>query len=162
MLLDLKQTDWRAINDGVMGGRSRSAVRVDDRGLHFDGMLSTANSGGFASIRGRLVEPITRIASVRLTVSGDGRRYQLRLREDEDAGSIAWRASFEAGPAPQTVTLQARAFEPVFRGRRLEVLPGIEDRRLQIIGFMLASKDEGAFHLTVSDIELIPGRVPGA
>ena len=162
MLLDLKQIDWRVINDGVMGGRSRSTVRADERGLHFDGILSTANSGGFASIRGRLTEPFTRFASCRLTVSGDGRRYQLRLRENEDARNIAWRASFEAGSTPRTVTLQAGDFEPVFRGRRLEVLPGIEDRRLQIIGFMLASKDEGDFRLTVSAMELIQAEAPDA
>lgn len=162
MILDLKQIDWGVINDGVMGGRSRSSVRVDDRGLHFGGTLSTANSGGFASVRGQLSESITGFASCRLTVSGDGRHYQLRLREDEDARSVAWRASFQAGSTPRTVTLQASEFAPVFRGRQLEVLPGIEDRRLQIIGFMLTSKDEGDFNLTVTDIELIQAAAPGA
>jgi monofunctional biosynthetic peptidoglycan transglycosylase len=162
MLLDLKQIEWRVINDGVMGGRSRSSVRVDDRGLHFHGKLSTANAGGFASVRGQLKESITGFASCRLTVSGDGRRYQLRLREDEDDRNVAWRASFQADSAARTLTLQASEFAPVFRGRQLEVLPGIEDRRLQVIGFMLASEDEGDFNLTVSDIELIPAEAPDA
>ena len=44
--------NWRAVNDGVMGGRSIGRYRLtDENTLEFFGYLSLENNGGFASIR---------------------------------------------------------------------------------------------------------------
>ena len=44
--------DWKAVNDGVMGGVSEGKFTITDRKtLEFFGTLSLANSGGFASVR---------------------------------------------------------------------------------------------------------------
>lgn len=95
MQLEPARVDWRIINDGVMGGLSSSAFSLDNQGLHFRGSLSIANGGGFASIRGGLSAPLDHFAGIRISLTGDGRHYQLRLRETGDSGDIAWRASFE-------------------------------------------------------------------
>ena len=153
MQLEPARIDWQIINDGVMGGLSRSRFSLDDQGLHFSGSLSTANAGGFASIRGGLAAPIARFAEIRLSLTGDGRRYQLRLRETADSGDIAWRASFDTSGARETIILAIHDFEPVFRGRRVEALPGLADREMHFIGFMLASSREGAFALSIHTIE---------
>ena len=155
MQLEPDRIDWQIINDGVMGGLSSSAFSLDSQGLHFRGSLSTANGGGFASIRGCLPVPLQRIAGIRLSLTGDGRRYQLRLRETANSGDIAWRASFDTSGARQDITLATRDFEPVFRGRRIEALPGLADRAMRYLGFMLASQREGAFALSVHAVEAI-------
>jgi hypothetical protein len=90
-----------------------------------------------------------------LSLTGDGRRYQLRLRETDASGDIAWRACFDTGSARATITLATRDFEPVFRGRRIDALPGLADREINYIGFMLASRHEGAFALSIHSIETV-------
>jgi hypothetical protein len=155
MQLELARIDWQIINDGVMGGLSRSTFSLDDKGLHFRGSLSTANAGGFASIRGGLATPLAPCDGIQLSLTGDGRRYQLRLRETDASGDIAWRACFDTGSARATITLATRDFEPVFRGRRIDVLPGLADREINYIGFMLASRHEGAFALSIHSIETV-------
>ncbi|HEY9606050.1 MAG TPA: CIA30 family protein, partial [Allocoleopsis sp.] len=47
---DLKET-WGAVDDVVMGGVSESSIRLCDRAALFSGIVSTDNSGGFASVR---------------------------------------------------------------------------------------------------------------
>jgi monofunctional biosynthetic peptidoglycan transglycosylase len=155
MRLDLAGIEWQIINDGVMGGLSRSAWRLDGSGLHFQGTLSTANGGGFASIRGALPTPLTGFSAIGLTVSGDGRQYQLRLRETGAADGVAWRACFDAPGIRQSVELAAGAFEPVIRGRRVVVDGGLTQRSFHHIGFMLTSRQDGPFALTVHDIAII-------
>ena len=48
---DSAGADWRAINDGVMGGRSSGKLSVTDSTLLFSGELSFENNGGFVSFR---------------------------------------------------------------------------------------------------------------
>lgn len=155
MQLDLAGIDWQIINDGVMGGLSRSAWRLDDSGLHFQGALSTANGGGFASIRGALPAPLTGLRGIGLTVSGDGRQYQLRLRETGAADGVAWRACFDTAGSGQSIELTAGAFEPVIRGRRVALDGGLAQRSFHHIGFMLTSRRDGPFALSVHHIEII-------
>ena len=154
MRLDPAQIAWQVINDGVMGGRSRSSFSLDEGGLHFSGMLSTAFGGGFASIRGALPRPLAGFTGFRLDLHGDGRRYQLRLRESADSDAVAWRASFDTSGVREVITLPTALFEPVIRGRRVVALPGLGDREPLHIGFMLTSQQEGPFELTVHAIEV--------
>lgn len=157
MPLDLAAMPWRITNDGVMGGLSRSRVDMDHRVLTFEGELSRENNGGFASVLGALAEPLQPFHGVQLTVSGDGRRYQVRLRSDDDSRGIAWRAGFEAGPEPRRIMLTASDFEPVFRGRPVPGAPPLVDVPIRHLGFMLAGGEPGPFRLSVKDIELETG-----
>jgi NAD(P)-dependent dehydrogenase (short-subunit alcohol dehydrogenase family) len=156
MPLDLAALAWRITNDGVMGGLSRSAVRVDDGVLVFEGELSRENNGGFASVLGALDAPLAPFRGVRLTVAGDGRRYQLRLRADERSDGVAWRAVFEAGPEPRRITLAPGDFEPVFRGRPVAGAPPLAEVTVRHLGFMLAGGEPGAFRLAVENVEFTP------
>jgi monofunctional biosynthetic peptidoglycan transglycosylase len=155
MQLDPGKMDWQAINDGVMGGLTRGSARCVNDGVLFSGDLSTANNGGFASIRSRLQQPFRGLREVRLCCSGDGLRYQLRLRDSEDSSSAAWRAFFDCGAERQTVVLPAAEFEPVVRGRRVVVLPGLAERQLRFVGVMLTRDQPGPFALTIHAIELV-------
>jgi monofunctional biosynthetic peptidoglycan transglycosylase len=160
MRLDPGQLRWQVINDGVMGGLTRSSAYCDGHGVHFSGLLSTANNGGFASIRSSLARPVRSLREVRLSVTGDGCRYQLRLRDSEDPSAAAWRAFFETSGELQSLTLEMQDFEPVVRGRRVEILPGLAERPLRFLGFMLARGEDGPFSLTVHAIELVSSNHP--
>ena len=47
-----KVNEWRIVNDGVMGGISKSSLILNDLGKgQFMGHVSLANNGGFASIQ---------------------------------------------------------------------------------------------------------------
>jgi monofunctional biosynthetic peptidoglycan transglycosylase len=154
MRLDPAGIGWQVINDGVMGGLSRSAWRADAGGLHFHGTLSTANAGGFASVRGALAAPLSGIDRLVVDVTGDGRRYQLRLRESSEPDAVAWRAFFDTTGARESIELAAGAFEPVIRGRRVAVDGGLAQRTFHHIGFMLTSQQEGPFALSVHQIDI--------
>ena len=70
---------WRAVNDDVMGGRSKGGFRLEERSLVFEGSTNT-DGGGFSSIRsgvGRF--DLGNYDGIRLRVRGDGRTYTFRL-----------------------------------------------------------------------------------
>ena len=73
---------WYAINDGVMGGRSRGTFDIEQGLLVFRGSLNT-NGGGFASIRidrDKLDLDGVKLSDyqgVHLRVRGDGRHPDL-------------------------------------------------------------------------------------
>ena len=87
--------DWSAVDDRVMGGVSVSRLRHEREApgrsaagggfAVFEGRVSLANGGGFASVRlsagsGRLGVPAA--CAYVLEVLGDGSRYKLNLRTD--------------------------------------------------------------------------------
>ena len=62
------------------------------------GFVTTANNGGFAGIRTKLLSPFRDASScsgILLKIKGDGQRYKLIAREDEDWNGTAWSTSFD-------------------------------------------------------------------
>lgn len=150
--LSLDAPMWRTVNDGVMGGVSSSRALGTDSGLRFLGSLSLENNGGFASIRRPLDSALTGVTHVELRARGDGRQYQLRLRETQGWDGVAWRHHFTAGDSWQTHQLALADFEPVYRGRVLGQRVPLQERQIQQIGLMLADGIPGDFKLELSDI----------
>ena len=157
---DLAGLNWQVIDDGVMGGRSRGRVEAGPEGVRFSGELSTANNGGFSSVRGRLARPRSGLLEVRLRVRGDGRVYQFRLRESGDSEAPAWRAEFATTGEWRQLRLPAADFEAVIRGRRLEILPALRERTIRYVGLMLNARDTGPFELDVDRLELVYDGAP--
>ncbi|MBE9158395.1 CIA30 family protein [Nodosilinea sp. LEGE 06152] len=102
-LFDFRQSDpaiaalWGSLDDGVMGGVSTSQVQWQN-GLRFVGQVSTANSGGFASVRTRNLEPPLNLGQWQGTVlyaQGDGQRYKWILRDNPGWDSLAYCRSFD-------------------------------------------------------------------
>jgi hypothetical protein len=92
---------WGSLDDGVMGGVSASQVQWQ-AGLRFDGQVSTANNGGFASIRTRNIEPPLNLGQWQgtvLYVQGDGQRYKWILRDNPGWDSLAYCRSFDTDAA---------------------------------------------------------------
>ncbi|KAG5562022.1 hypothetical protein RHGRI_004905 [Rhododendron griersonianum] len=118
----VKELAWGALDDIVMGGVSESSFQVDPTGGEnggptglFKGVVSTANNGGFTSIRTRKVacdmtkeklscicfqnfpvsEDLSAYDGLELRLKGDGRRYKLIVRMSSDWDTIGYTLSFD-------------------------------------------------------------------
>ncbi|RMF75487.1 MAG: CIA30 family protein [Acidobacteria bacterium] len=151
---------WRAINDGVMGGRSHGEMIVEDGRAVFRGSLSLENSGGFASVRSRPERrDLSGFSGLRLRVRGDGRTYRLRLRTDDRLDGVSYQVEFatRAGRWIEIV-VPFTAFEPVFRGRPVPGHPALDPSRIRTIGLLIADGVPGPFRLEVA---WVAGESPG-
>ncbi len=144
--------EWYPVNDGVMGGRSSSTMRLAEGIGVFEGNLSLENNGGFASVRTEIPEAaLSGFSRLLLRVRGDGKRYQLRLRMSTTFDGVAYGASFETQEADwTTVEIPLESFAPSFRGYRPRNAPELDFANVRQIGLMLTDKQEGRFRLEIA------------
>ena len=76
-------TDWKIIDDVVMGGRSNGRFSLDEDGNGvFSGTVSTENYGGFSSVRYQFDKINTTADSkILIKLKGDGKEYQIRIKD---------------------------------------------------------------------------------
>ncbi|WP_207062724.1 CIA30 family protein [Motiliproteus sp. SC1-56] len=160
MLIDFQNPEeacrWQPISDAVMGGCSVARLRYEEGRGVFEGEVSLANNGGFASVR-RAPEAFDSGSSsgLALRVRGDGRRYQLRLKTDDAFDGILYRACFQPRANHwQELTLPWSAFEAAFRGRVLREAPALSPARVRQFGLMTGDKRAGPFRLELVWIRL--------
>jgi len=160
-LIDFSEADasqWTVINDGVMGGISRSDLRRTDRNTGvFAGELSLENNGGFASVRAAIApQDLSAFEGIEIRVRGDGRTYQLRLRTNDSFDGVAYRAFFDTRDGEWlTLVLPFADFLPTFRGRTLTDRPALDLSSIQQIAFMLADKTPGRFSLEIDHVRAV-------
>ena len=161
---------WRAVDDVVMGGISGSRLRPSGTGTGiFEGAVSLANNGGFASVR-RPIGPfdLRGHRGLALRVRGDGQRYRLRLRTDDRYDGVAWQASFATQADEwRVVELPFDSFEPSYRGRRPPAAGPLDRSDVRQIGLMIADRQAGPFRLEIDWIRTLPadnggGAIPPA
>jgi monofunctional biosynthetic peptidoglycan transglycosylase len=161
LLIDFKSgngREWFVINDVVMGGVSKGSIQFTDRGTGvFAGMLSMDNNGGFASVRTAFdSRDLSPYAGLAIRVRGDGRSYQLRLRNDEGFEGIAYRAYFDTRKGEWiTVRIPFSQFLPTFRGRTLRDAPPLDTSRIRQLGFLLADGKPGHFSLEIDFVRAL-------
>lgn len=145
---------WRIVNDGVMGGISKSSLRLTDAGNgQFSGHVSLANNGGFASIQLNTTIKLTEEKKfLVLRIKGDGKRYEFRLK-GEISQPESYVHSFETSGAWETVKLPIGDFFPQFRGRKMS-LPNFNFKNIEQISFLIANKQEDDFELLIDWIGL--------
>lgn len=144
---------WRIVNDGVMGGLSRSTLEMTGAGTAiFSGQVSLENYGGFASVRTFSMDfSLEGFSGFRLRVRGDGKSYHMRARTDDGFDGIAYDRSFETGSGGEweEVQLPFDSFQPQFRGRMVPGAPPLEAARIRQIGVLISDKQEGPFQLEI-------------
>ncbi len=160
MLLDFSRAEnrdsWNIINDGVMGGISRSEIIFSDSGIAiFQGTVSLENNGGFASTRsGSRSYKLGNYSGLLLQIRGDGKDYQLRLRNDDNFDGISYRYRFTTkAETVQIIRAHFTDFEPVFRGRILDDAAPLSPENIQQLGFLIADKQSGTFRIEVDWIK---------
>ena len=156
LLLDFEDTDksgrWMVVNDDVMGGVSRSNVKLHSDGhLLFDGEVSTNYGGGFASVRTDYENwEIEKYEGFILKVKGDGKTFQFRCRLGNNINQIAYRHYFQADNEDwQEIILPFKEFLPTYRGRVLTNIPKLDPKGIKQFGFMISDKQVGKFHLKI-------------
>ncbi len=147
-------SDWTIINDGVMGGKSQSTLTLDAEGNGlFKGLISLENSGGFCSVRHRMDKTSVKgYEKIALRIKGDGKRYQVRIRAQQD-DYYAYIAYFETSGDWQTVEIPLKEMYPSFRGQKLNN-PNFNSDAIEEIAFLIGNKKTEAFQLRIDKILL--------
>lgn len=143
---------WLIVNDGVMGGLSKSQVTLSDNNTAvFKGAVSLENNGGFASIR---TVPrsygLDAYTGVKMRVKGDGKTYQFRARTDERFDGVSYRYAFKTEADKwMTIEIPFAQCEPVFRGRVLTGEKPLASEDIKQLGLLIATKAAGEFELEI-------------
>ncbi|GAB4831458.1 hypothetical protein Ancab_005474 [Ancistrocladus abbreviatus] len=168
-----RELPWGALDDVVMGGVSESAFLIDPIGGEnggptgiFRGIVSTANNGGFTSIRTRnfsVPEDLSAYDGLELHLKGDGRRYKLILRTSSDWDTVGYTASFDTSEGQwQTIRVSFSSLRPIFRARTVSDAPPFDPSNIVSLQLMFSKFEydgklnpsfvEGPFQLPVSSI----------
>ncbi len=144
--------NWRAVNDGVMGGRSSGGARFENGHMIFEGMINT-NGGGFSSIRTDMRPGyLSEATGLSLRIKSDGRSYKVTLRTDEryQLRPVSFQAAIPQIPTGEwsSVTVPFEALEASVFGRSVT---GVKFDRSNVeeLGIILADGQDGPFRLEV-------------
>jgi hypothetical protein len=156
---------WGAVDDVVMGGVSSSAMGWQGGVAVFGGLVSTENSGGFASVRTRNFSTsldLSAYSGLELRLKGDGLRYKVLLRDDSGWDTVAYAFSFETTKG-QWTTVRV-PFEKMVGVVRARSVPGakLEPARVRSVQLMVSkfeydgvlnpSFEPGEFRLEIGTI----------
>lgn len=146
--------EWRIVNDGVMGGISKSSMVLTGTGHgRFSGHVSLANNGGFASIQlNKTIKLGGEKKFIVLRVKGDGKRYEFRLNS-KISQSASYVQQFATLGEWETIKLSISEFYPQFRGRKLNI-PNFNFENIEQLSFFVANGQEEDFELLIDWIGL--------
>ncbi|MEY3751210.1 MAG: hypothetical protein RLZZ11_1020 [Cyanobacteriota bacterium] len=106
---------WQALNDTIMGGRSRGSVQTTSEGLVLQAFVEP-EGGGFVSCRSPVFDPpldLSPYGALELELDGDGRRYKLAVACRDGVagltelipGGLRWVAEFSTRPVGTSVVV---------------------------------------------------------
>ena len=147
-------SNWIIVNDDVMGGVSSCEMSLDKDGNGvFEGRISTANNGGFSSIRLNLDKiDVQEGAYFQIRLKGDNKEYQLRIKTNR-RDYFSYVIPFKTSTEWETITISLKDMYPSFRGRKLD-MKNFNDNYFEQITFLVGNKKNETFKLTVDSIEL--------
>lgn len=164
---------WGALDDVVMGGVSESSFLIVPNGSEtggptglFKGTVSTANNGGFTSIRTKnfdVAENLSPYDGLELRVKGDGRRYKLIVRTSRDWDTVGYTIGFDTVKDQwQSVRLAFSSLRPIFRAKTVADAPPFDPSQIISLQLMFSKFEydgklnptfvEGPFELPLSSI----------
>lgn len=163
---------WGVIDDIVMGGVSQSSIILANGVALFSGNVSTANSGGFASVRTRNFIPplnLKNYQGIQLRIRGDGKRYKFIARCEEKWDGIAYCYSFDTIPGVwQTIQIPFEALIPVFRAKTVKDAEKFDPSKVFSLQLMLSKFEydgalnprfaPGSFSLEIESIKAYGGK----
>lgn len=148
---------WRPLGDVVMGGASTSRLRGAPGGSVFEGAVSLAHGGGFASVRRADEAPrLQGVEALVLRARGDGRTYKLRLGTSPALDAVTYQASFETrNGAWAEHVFTARDFFPVYRGRSVWDAPPLALAAVRNVGLLVSDRQVGPFRLELATLDAL-------
>jgi Complex I intermediate-associated protein 30 (CIA30) len=133
---------WGAVDDVVMGGVSESGLQRLPTSALFTGNVSTANSGGFVSVRTQNFQPALNLrdaVGIELHLRGDGNRYKFFIRTDPRWDGVGYASSFDTvADSWITLRLPFADFIPVFRAKRVPNSPSLNPEQIYALQLMLS------------------------
>ena len=143
---------WYVQNDTVMGGVSSSSVEVEQGAMIFSGDLSLDNNGGFASVRGPILEPGSAGTGNALAIDavGDGRTYLVQILTSTDS----YVARYVPTDGPTILSFS----DFTSTGWRLDPAPAVAPLAAESIGqiaIYVLDKQVGDFVLRVRSISVV-------
>lgn len=139
--------NWQVVNDGVMGGLSRGNMTISENGTAlFTGQISLENNGGFSSVRyytGAI--DVEGYATLTLYLKGDGKNYQVRVRENNN-DNFSYITTFKTSGKWETIEISLKEMYPSWRGRKLD-RPNFQGKSIVELTFLIGNKKEESFRL---------------
>lgn len=147
-------TNWKTINDVVMGGKSNSSFNLNNTGFSvFSGKVSLENNGGFSMVQYNFdAKSVSTFSTVCIKVKGDGKTYLFRTKSNTD-DKHSYVASFSAKKEWHTIEIPFKTMYPAFRGKLLK-LPSYPGEQMTQIAFLIGNKIEESFKLEIESITL--------
>lgn len=147
-------SQWKIVNDVVMGGKSNSKISKSETGhAVFTGDVSLDNNGGFASMQYNFKpKAITGYTKAVIHLKGDGKQYQFRIKANVyDRASFIH--TFKTSGQWQTIEIPLHTMIPTFRGNKLNQ-PNFNANQIQEVQFMIGNGRAESFRLEIDKIEL--------
>ena len=147
-------SNWKVVNDDVMGGISSSRLSVisDGKG-EFSGNISLENNGGFASIRyncGKI--KLKNKTKITLRIKGDKKTYQLRIKAKKN-DYFSYIFPFETKGMWENISINLSDMYPSFRGRRLN-MNNYNENSIEEITFLIGNSKNQKFKFIIDSIIL--------
>jgi hypothetical protein len=147
-------SNWRIVDDVVMGGKSEGSFKVNKDGNgEFSGFVSLENNGGFSSLRYRFsAKDVSSFNTGNIRVKGDGCTYQFRVK-DNTYNNHSYISYFDTNTEWQTISIKLSDMYPTFRGRKLK-MDNFSSDKIEEIAFLIGNKTEQNFKLEIDKIYL--------
>ena len=147
-------SDWKVVNDVVMGGKSNGEFFLDESGFGvFTGAVSLENNGGFSYLRYQFNRfNVSAYQKIKIRLKGDGKKYQFRVKSSKYSQE-SYITNFETTGEWQTIEIIMSNLSPTFRGKKLN-LPNYTGEYLEEVGFLIGNKKNESFCLLLDTIEL--------
>ncbi len=150
---DSSLDDWYILDDGVMGGLSQGNFSLTNEGhLKYFGKISTANYGGFSSLRYMFNQKeIPQFNVCTLRIKGDGKKYQFRIKDDRD-NYYSYITYFDTTKEWKDITINLTDMYPSFRGRVLN-FPNYKPSTIEELCILAGNKKNESFEILVDWIK---------
>ena len=149
-----KMNNWIVVNDNVMGGISSASFELNrDGDAEFKGTVSTANNGGFASVRYRFrAKDIAGKKTISIRLKGDSKPYQFRVKS-KATDYYSYITTFSTLGDWETIHINLKDLYPSFRGNKLNK-ENFNESSIEEISFLIANKKNESFKLLIDKIEI--------
>ncbi len=147
-------SDWRTVNDVVMGGKSSSEIYLNEQGKGvFKGYVSLENNGGFSSLRYQFNKMNTKpYSKIIVRIRGDEKKYQFRIKA-KVTDKHSYTTVFNTSKDWEVIEISLSDMYPVFRGRKLD-MPNYDGESIEEIAFLIGNKKAESFKLEIDTIVL--------
>lgn len=151
---DTNISNWRIVDDIVMGGRSNGNFTLNNKGHgKFSGKISLENNGGFSSLRYTTESiNISKHTKVCIKLKGDGKDYQFRVKANRNE-RYSYINPFKTSGEWETITIYLKDMYPAFRGRLLDY-PNFDKTTIEELAFLIGNKKAENFELLIDSISL--------